>query len=294
MRKNLGQHFLHSPRALRIIAEAGALTAHDRVLEIGPGQGALTELLLQRAGGVVAVEKDPALTLHLHERFTEEIERGALTLVPEDIRSFVPEVHALMKGHFVVVANIPYYITGHLLQSICADWQPSRAVLLVQKEVAERIVGRRAVGVHTKHKSARGKGEKGKESILSISVKAYGTPRIVERVPRGAFSPVPSVDSAIVVIEDISSAFFKEHRFSEAEFFVHVRKAFQGKRKRLTTTLKDSAPTLLHTLALVGLPPTTRPEDLTLDDWALIVGGKKEGEKEEGKGYREGGGTLQD
>ena len=184
MSVRLGPHFLTSRRALAYIVDAAELTSADTVLEVGPGTGFLTEALLARAGRVIAIEKDARLVSGLAERFAAERASGRLELVHADVRSFDPSDWKLEIRNWKLVANIPYYLTGDLIrQFLTCDVQPSRMVLMLQREVAERIVAK-----------------DGKESLLSISVKAYGTPRIVARVPAGSFSPLPKVDSAILLI----------------------------------------------------------------------------------------------
>src|SRR5690606_28133956 len=159
-------HFLRSDRALKDIVDAGEIHADDIVLEIGPGEGALTERLILLAAKVIAVEKDDRLYEELKEKFYEEIRKDRLDLIHGDILDFNPENLAFYEDFsYKIVANIPYNITGAIIRKfLSADYQPELMVLLVQKEVAERI--------------ARSK----KESILSVSVKAYGNPHYVGTV----------------------------------------------------------------------------------------------------------------
>lgn len=204
-KKSLGQNFLKSEEALEAIIEAAELTTEDTVLEIGPGRGALTGPLTEKAGKVVAVEKDESLVAHLSALFTEKTN---LKLISEDILEFEGEKEGLSDGNFKLIANIPYYITGEILRKfLSGPLQPSRAVLLVQKEVAERIVA-----------------EDGRHSILSLSVHAFGIPGIVATVPRTAFDPAPAVDSAILLIDKISRNFFKN--VDEKRFFEALHKGF--------------------------------------------------------------------
>src|SRR3989344_8557750 len=143
VRKSLGQHFLKSERALRTIIEAGEVASSDTVLEIGPGTGTLTERLLGTGARVVAVEKDANLYEYLKEKFEKEISSSRLKLVHDDILNFEPKSYNLEAGSYKLVANIPYNITGAILKKFLgADCQPERMVLLVQKEVAERIVAK--------------------------------------------------------------------------------------------------------------------------------------------------------
>jgi 16S rRNA (adenine1518-N6/adenine1519-N6)-dimethyltransferase len=247
----LGQHFLTGTWAAKKLVESAGITANDIVLEIGPGKGALTREILKTGARVVAVEKDPALV----ERLREELPRERLTIIDADIRGTNPEMIGLKAGEYILAANIPYYITGEIIrQFLSADAQPKTMALLVQKEVAERIL-------------ARDK----KESILSISVKAYGEPSIAAKVSRGNFSPPPSVDSAILVVRDISKKFFSE--IDEEAFFKIVRAGFSSKRKFLVGNLakKYWREGAAGALAVAGVSEKARAEDISLEDWKRIA-----------------------
>ncbi len=247
-KKSLGQHFLRSESALRKIVSAGRLSSTDIVLEVGPGEGVLTELLLAQAGKVIAVEKDDRLIPVLEEKFAPEIVSGKLKLIHADILDFSPSSLGLRASSFKVVANIPYYITGALIRKFLeADTQPSTMVLLIQKEVAKRIVA-----------------HDGKESILSISVKAYGTPKYIDTVKAGAFSPPPKVDSAIIAIEHISKKFFVED--NEGRFFELLKKGFAHPRKLLSSNLYIPGENLLA----CGIAEKARPENLSITDWQRL------------------------
>src|SRR3989344_7683573 len=194
-KKSLGQNFLRSKSALGKIVDAADIKKDDTVLEVGPGEGILTRRLLDGAGKVVAVEKDDGLISLLREKFSGDIASGKLILVHSDILDFDPKPNTLneVPTSYKLVANIPYYITGKFLRKFLSGAsQPSRMVLLLQKEVVDRIVARN-----------------GKESLLSLSVKAFGHPRVIARVSADAFRPKPKVDSAILLIENISHKLFK-------------------------------------------------------------------------------------
>ncbi|HET8581351.1 MAG TPA: 16S rRNA (adenine(1518)-N(6)/adenine(1519)-N(6))-dimethyltransferase RsmA [Candidatus Paceibacterota bacterium] len=251
---HLGQHFLASPVAVAAMVAAAHIDERSTVLEIGPGQGVLTEALLAAGARVVAIEKDPALALGLRGRFAGEIAAGKLVLIEGDTRDHAPDSLPI-EGAYAVAANIPYYITGEIIRTLLtAKHQPTTIALLIQKEVAQRIVAR-----------------DGKESILSLSVKAYGVPRIVRTVPAGAFRPAPSVDSAILAIEDVPRAFFGG--FSEDAFFRIVKAGFAEKRKQLGGNLKAlaSAEEVSRALASAGIDPTVRAEDVALQQWAALA-----------------------
>lgn len=252
-KKSLGQHFLRSTRALDAIIEAGRVEEGDVVLEIGPGEGVLTKRLLAAGASVLAVEKDDGLVQTLREKFGGEIKRGELILEHADILTFNPAKPIAEK--YKLIANIPYNITGAILEKfLSASHQPSLCVLLVQDEVAKRIV-------------ARG----GKESILSISVKAYGTPRYVEKVLAGSFVPAPQVNSAIISIEDISKQFF--NGFSEDFFFLMLKAGFQAKRKRLFSNLANvfGKEKVQKAFDALQLDPNTRAEDVSLAVWGQLA-----------------------
>ncbi len=246
----LGQHFLTGLWAARALARAAAPQPGETVVEVGPGKGALTKELLATGAHVVAIEKDEALVTRLRGVFAPEIASGALTLIEGDVRDFKPS-----SGPYVVAANIPYYITGEIIRLFLeAERQPDVLALLVQKEVAERVVAR-----------------DGKESILSLSVKAYGKPRVVAKVSRGNFSPPPQVDSAILLIEEVSRAFFDD--ITEQDFFTVVRAGFASKRKFLANNLavafgKDAA---RAALAACALSEKVRAEDVPLGQWRELT-----------------------
>ncbi len=250
----MGQHFLTGQWAALRLAEAAQIQAGEVVLEVGPGKGALTRALLSTGGRVVAIEKDEALVAQLEHTFVKEITSGNLRVIEGDIRDIAPSTLRLKSGKYVVAANIPYYITGEIIrQFLTARAQPRAMALLVQKEVAQRIVAR-----------------DGKESILSLSVKAYGTPSIVAKVTRGNFSPPPSVDSAILLVDGISRDFFTD--INETMFFKVVRAGFASKRKFLASNLSmfDKGE-VLRAFAACGIPEKARAEDVPLDVWGRLV-----------------------
>lgn len=250
-KKGLGQHFLmHRQTAERIVIASG-VSAHDTVLEIGPGTGLLTRELLKTAAKVFAVETDRELIPVLEETFAAEIAEKRLVLIEDDIRNFDP---GMIAGPYTLVANIPYYITGEIIRIFLgARYKPSSMTLLVQKEVAERI--------------ARSK----KESLLSLAVKVYGTPHYDFTVPRGAFRPAPSVDSAVLSITDIRMPF--KDTVEEDRFFEVLRAGFAHKRKRLQKNLEDLAgkESVERAFEALMLNPNVRPEDLDLSVWVPLA-----------------------
>lgn len=223
-KKSLGQNFLKSAKAVREIVGAGEIVKGETVLEIGPGTGILTRALLDAGAHVVAVEKDRELVELLKGEFVKEIKSKKLELVEGDILTS-PLAPLLGEGEgkaqYKLIANIPYYITGAIIRKFLdITNQPSMMVLLVQKEVAERIVSR-----------------DGKESILSVAVKAYGIPKIISKVPRGAFVPAPNVDSAVLQISNIKHF---GTQAQEKRFFEILHAGFAHKRKKLVSNLKQT------------------------------------------------------
>lgn len=262
-KKHLGQHFLTSQKALFDMVGAGDIHADDVVLEIGPGKGVLTERLVVLADKVIAIEKDTDLIPFLKDKFSEAIEKERLEILPRDILTFDPEILRSYKKPYKLIANIPYYITGAIIeQFLGATYQPERMVLLIQKEVAERIIAR----------DQKSGNLGGKQSILSIAVSAYGKPKIIAKVPAGAFFPPPKVDSAIISIENISRDFFYD--ISEQKFFEIVKFCFSRKRKQLLGSLTEylgDRTKALSVLQKSDIPEKSRPEMLLKEDWKRLV-----------------------
>ena len=257
-KKRLGQHFLKAPYHLERIAAAADLCEQDVVLEIGPGTGALTAVLLQRCGRVVAVELDKELVAHLRERF-QNVSR--LHLVHGDILALDPGqlVADAVGAHtpYKVVANLPYYITSAILRHLLeASRPPTLLVVTVQEEVARRIC---ASPPHM--------------SLLAVSVQMYGEPRIVHRIPRGAFYPVPEVDSAVVRVDVLPAP---RVDVPDTDFFFRVvRAGFGQRRKQLRNALAGrlglSRERVSTALAAAGIDPQRRAETLSLEEWARLV-----------------------
>ena len=249
-KKELGQHWLRDRDVLQAIADEAHLTKDDTVLEIGPGLGTLTSELLRQAGEVVAVEFDADLARKLPGQFpgTE------LTVVHSDILQF--DLTQLPAG-YKVVANVPYYITSKIVQMLMtASNKPSVVVLLVQKEVAERLAA-----------------HPGDMSILAISAQLYATVRLGLVVPAELFTPPPKVDSAVVVLELREASQLGD--IDESVFFRVVKAGFSAKRKKLRSSLsgglavsKASVETLLEK---ADISPDSRAEDLSIEDWKRLA-----------------------
>ena len=246
-KKSLGQNFLKSEKIAREIVEAGEVGLEDIVLEVGPGKGILTEELLKKAKKVIAVEKDEQLAELLRTKFCDSRKVSSLEVVSSDILKFNPTACNLQPNSYKLIANIPYYITSHFLRTFLeSDNQPSLMVLMVQKEVAERIVGI-------------------KESLLSISVKAYGRPEIIRKVPASYFSPAPKVDSAVLKISGISKNFFQD--IGEKKFFETAKKGFSQKRKMLINNLKADK----ESFRACNIGEKARAEEVSLEQWKCLT-----------------------
>lgn len=254
-KKSLGQNFLNSKAVARDIVHGAVLSSADTVLEIGPGKGFLTSELLATGAHVVAVEKDDRMIPLLSEKFAEEIGKKQLVLVHGDILEELEKGTLSLPSSYKLVANIPYYLTGLIIRMFLeATAAPERMILMVQKEVATRIV-------------ARDK----KESILSIAVKVYGTPKLIKKVPARYFTPAPKVDSAILAIENISNKNFTDKE-NEKKFFEIVRTGFAHKRKILAGNLKELLGNrVLEILKNAGVEENARAEDVSLAQWLDIT-----------------------
>ena len=246
-KQSLGQNFLYDEGLLARITAAAELSPADQVLEIGPGLGALTRQLAQAAGRVVAVELDERLLPIL--RYELEPFRN-VELVHGDILKFDPA--AWFDGPFVVVANVPYYITGAILRRLLeGSPRPRRMVLTVQREVADRLAAKPP-----------------DMSLLAVSVQYYGSVKPIGTVKAGAFWPRPEVDSAVVRI-DVD----ERHLANEAAFFRLIRAGFSEKRKQLKNNLRglglgDEA--IAAALAAAGIDGRRRAETLTIEEWERL------------------------
>lgn len=258
MRAKLGQNFLTSQNIARKIIDSADLASSDIVLEVGPGKGILTNLILEKIpqGKLIAVEKDPKLVTYLEALLPSKIGSKAskLEILHEDILKFDSANYKLKSGDYKIVANLPYYITSNFLRRFLESKnQPSLMILMVQKEVAERIIAKT-----------------GKESLLSLSVKAYGKPEIIMKVSAGYFSPKPKVDSAVIKISGISDEFFEKNKIGEKEFFDFLRKGFGQKRKLLKNNLKQFFKTeedMETAFEKAKISFSARAENLKLDNW---------------------------
>ena len=251
VRKSLGQHFLSDTRILERIVDALGPTTADTVVEIGPGRGALTDILKERAAKVVAIEYDRALAAMLRERYAG----SNVTIIEADVLSL--DLHATAGGPFLLAGNVPYYITTPILFQALRRPRADRAVFLVQREVAERmtaIPGGKTYGA------------------LSVNLQALAKAELVARVPPGAFRPPPKVDSAIVRVVPRQNPVVTAEE--EASFSTFVQAVFGMRRKQMQRVLRavrdlgaEAAAALLERL---GIDPALRPESLTPEQFAAV------------------------
>lgn len=242
--KRLGQHWLVNAGSLRAMISAGEVTSGDEILEVGPGLGALTEILLEAGANVTAVEYDKRLIDGLESKFGDK-----LTLKENDILQF--DLSTMPQG-YKVVANIPYYLTSKLLRNLLeAKNPPALIALLVQKEVAERIAAK-----------------PGDMSILGVSAQFYADVELREVVPAKFFDPAPKVDSRIIKLKPRSKKLFD---VDEKKFFTLVKNGFGEKRKKLANSLaggmgitKEKSRELVES---AGFNPNIRAQELSIEQW---------------------------
>jgi 16S rRNA (adenine1518-N6/adenine1519-N6)-dimethyltransferase len=248
-KKSLGQHWLYDETTLEAICEAADVQKNDTVLEIGPGLGTLTKHLLKRADRVVAVEFDAQLAATLPGKFSNP----RLEVINQDILQF--DLSTLPAG-FKVVANIPYYLTSNLIRVLNESTNPfSVAAILIQKEVAERVVA-----------------SPGQMSLLSVSAQFYSEAALGVKVAKSLFTPPPKVDSQVLVLHYRRKPLFAD--VDAKQFFRLVKAGFSQKRKTLVNSLsgglaisKDEARGLLEA---ADIPPTQRAQALSLNDWYAL------------------------
>lgn len=256
--RSKGQNFLIIERVYDDIVKAAEINAADEVLEVGPGLGFLTVRLAKAAKRVVAVELDQALAAYLHTGFAAADE-DKVTIVNQDILRF--NVPAVLPGAYKIVANLPYNITSIFLrQSLTAANKPQLMVLMLQKEVAERIT---AVAPDM--------------SLLALSVQYYADASIVRNVPAENFWPQPKVDSAIIKIAVRQEAWDPAE---DKKFFRLARAGFSAKRKMLKNNLSGGLQIdqkiVAARLEEIGLSTRARAEELTLADWRRLFASLRE------------------
>jgi len=253
-----GQNFLIDYDVLEDIVSAAHLRREDRIVEIGPGFGILTERLAQGSSHVLAIELDTTLYTYLSDRFGQN---ENITIVNRDVMSISNEEIATMCGPdeaYRVIANIPYQITGKIVKKFVSDTypKPKDMLILVQKEVAERICSL-----------------PGKMSLLALSVQLFADPRIVRDVPRHCFWPEPNVDSSLLYIRAIQ----EKPRYPIRDlgaFWRLLRVGFSSPRKTLYNNLasgfQKDAETVMHILSKAGIHEKARAQELSIDQWVAL------------------------
>jgi len=251
--KRFGQHFLTDKSVLKAIVDSVAAHPGDTVIEIGPGRGVLTDELARLPNDLIAIEIDHLLSEKLRERYktNERVKVIEADVLEVDLRS-------LVTGPFVVVGNVPYYITTPILFHVLRRPLPRHIVLLVQREVAERIVappGSKQYGA------------------LSVNVQVAAAAEIVRHVPPGAFSPPPKVDSAIVRIVPLADSLVTDDE--AARFRTFVQGLFGMRRKQVGNVLRSvtqlSPVEAVAVLESLGIDPRARPETLSVSQFVSLM-----------------------
>lgn len=252
-KKSLGQNFLIDSAALERIVAAAEVTSESSVLEVGPGLGSLTRYLAQAARRVVAVELDANLIPVLEDVLQSA---GSVEIVHGDMLKLDP-AHLMNESGYLVVANIPYYITSNLIRHLLeAPLKPSRMVLTIQREVADRITAK-----------------PGDMSLLALSVQVYGRPKVAARIPAGAFYPAPDVDSAALRIDLYPEPLIPMAQLDD--FFRLTKAGFGQKRKTLRNSLSAGLSLSGEKTALMlqtaGIDPQRRAETLAIEEWKALI-----------------------
>ncbi|PIR73269.1 MAG: ribosomal RNA small subunit methyltransferase A [Candidatus Moranbacteria bacterium CG10_big_fil_rev_8_21_14_0_10_35_21] len=271
-KKNLGQNFLKTNSIVKRIIESANLSADDFVIEVGPGEGVLTEELAKKAGKVLAIEIDHTLIKPLQKKF--ENKKNVEIINADILKINLPELLGHEMSKYKVIANLPYYITSPIIRLFLeTETPPQEMILMVQKEVAERIVASPSE-IPAESRSAKriSRGKPGQMSILAVSVQYYAKPEILFEVGKENFDPIPEVDSAVIKITN------SECGIPNAEtkkFFRVVKAGFSAKRKTLINNLSSSLhlekKAVEEKIKAVGLKPTARAQELSVDDWEKIT-----------------------
>ncbi|NTU67224.1 MAG: ribosomal RNA small subunit methyltransferase A [Candidatus Moranbacteria bacterium] len=255
-KKHLGQNFLRDEAVLQRIIESSSLSTDDLVLEIGPGEGVLTERLAEHAKKVIAIEIDGDLIGNLRDKFKDD---PSVRIINKDILKMnLPEFIAkeFKDGKYKLIANIPYYITSPIIRLFLeTKLPPTEMILMVQKEVAERIVAK-----------------PGSMSILAVSVQYYAQAELLFDVDAESFYPIPEVDSAVIRIKPEARS---RNRDEAKKFFRVVKAGFSSKRKTLSNNLSSSfclnKKEVDEKLKSAGLSPIQRAQELNIEDWERLA-----------------------
>lgn len=259
-KKSLGQNFLRDQEVLKKIIEVAKIKSDDNILEIGPGEGALSEKLMENAGKIIAIEKDDNLAKMLDSKWKRS---DKIKVINSDILE-VNLTELIEKNNFQnykVIANIPYYITSPIIKMFLeAKYIPSEMILMVQKEVAKRICAL-----------------PGEMSILSISVQYCAKPEILFYVSKKSFWPIPKVDSAVIRIipHNLTPSPSPSKGEEGNAFFQVVKAGFSSKRKTLLNNLSNSfhisKEETEEKIKKAGLDPTQRAQELSVEDWEKLL-----------------------
>jgi 16S rRNA (adenine1518-N6/adenine1519-N6)-dimethyltransferase len=247
-KKSLGQHWLTDPSTLHAISGAIYISPNDTVLEVGPGFGTLTNVLASQAKKVIAVEFDETLAAKLKDNVPANVEVINQDILKFNLTNLPPD--------YKVVANIPYYLTSNLIRILSESTNPpSAAVLLIQKEVAERVAAR-----------------PGAMSLLSVAAQFYWETSTGIVVPAKMFTPPPKVDSQVLILKRHSTPLYPEVRVRD--FFRLVSAGYNNRRKTLLNSLsgglqKDKATTKAM-LERANVSPGARPQELSLEEWYAL------------------------
>lgn len=254
--KNLGQNFLHDSNIIKKIIEAGDIKNTDTVLEIGPGLGSMTIPMSEKAKTIIAVEKDPKMVEYLEKILAEKNIQNIKIIKGDILKELEKESSPLLSNlpsEYKVVANIPYYLTSHLIKLMLEkENQPELIILMIQKEVAERIC------------------DKKDNSILSISIAYYANCKIKHIVSKNCFHPKPKIDSAVISIIPKKQKFEKE--FTKI-FFKILKTGFSSPRKQLLKNLSllGDREEIRNIIESANLKPEQRAETLSLEDWQTLT-----------------------
>jgi 16S rRNA (adenine1518-N6/adenine1519-N6)-dimethyltransferase len=256
MPTRLGQNFLRDEKVLEKIIAAADLKADDVVIEVGPGEGILTEKLAGKCKRVTAIEIDNNLVGLLRNKLSN---KKNVEIINENVLKInIPELLGSEASKYKVIANLPYYITSPIIRLFLeAEFPPEEMLLMVQKEVAERIVAK-----------------PGKMSVLAVSVQYSAHPKMLFEVSRQAFEPIPEVDSAVIKLT-YNLQPTTNNQEEAKNFFRVVRAGFSAKRKMLVNNLSNSfhldKKEIEKKLKKAGINPTARAQELSVQDWKKMA-----------------------
>lgn len=257
--KKYGQHFLSDRGILEGIVDALAPTPADTVVEIGAGRGSLTEILAERCGRLIAIEIDRALAEQLREKFKDrrQVEIIEGDVLEEDLHSLAESARGIEQGEFLLIGNVPYYITTPILFKALEPPMPRRSVFLVQREVAERLAAREDTEAY---------------GALSVNVAVVAKAEQVLSIPRAAFKPPPKVDSVVVRITPLQRPLIDSQRLEPFRTFVQA--AFGLRRKQMQRVLRTirgiSSESATEVLERTGIAPSARPEVVSPESFVRL------------------------